>query len=111
MITPTAGSTDSRLLPARSVRWLKTPRWAAYYEGGLTGRRRVGLLVPRPTRQSPNGVVQIAYAFNGKLMEFPVGSMPEGPREWYTARANELPRAQWQAIRAFYRSLPPATSK
>ncbi|MEU1552222.1 hypothetical protein ABZ517_05795 [Streptomyces scabiei] len=104
--------TDTRPIPARSVRWLQKPRWAAYYERPVTaapmsGRRRVGLLVPRPTQQSPNGVVQIAYAFNGTLMEFPVGSMPEGLGQWYTASANELPREQWAAIRQFARDLPP----
>jgi hypothetical protein len=105
--------TDTRRIPANSVRWLQTPRWAAYYEGAQgekTGRRRVGLLVPRPSRQLPYGVAQIAYAFDGRLMEFAVSSMPEGPGQWYTAHATELPREQWMAIRRFARDLPPKLS-
>ncbi|WP_329271787.1 hypothetical protein [Streptomyces sp. NBC_01451] len=106
--------TDTRPIPIRSVRWLQKPRWAAYYEHPVTaapktGRRRVGLLVPRPTPQSPNGVVQVAYAYNGTLMEFPVGSLPEGPSGWYTARAGELTREEQKAIRAFANNRPEST--
>lgn len=99
---------NCRRLRSQSVRFATRPRWVACYEGNWWegGRRRVGLLVPRPTRQNPNGTAQIAYSYDGKLMEFAIGSMP-GPlrQEWYTARAGELTREQQDAIRDFCRSL------
>jgi hypothetical protein len=99
---------DTRRIRNSSIRYGSRPRWVALYEGSphggaQEGRRRVGLLVPRPTLQSPNGHSQIAYSHTGELTEFPVGFAPTGsPGAWWTARASELPREQWQAIRAFY---------
>ena len=95
--------TDTRRIPDRSIRHVTAPRWVAMYEGGLNsglkeGRRRVGLLVPRPSPQDPNGRSQIAYSYDGKLMEFKIGSTPD-LGAWWTAHATELPRDQWMAIR------------
>lgn len=97
-------------LTNNTIRHVGKPRWVATYESNWAtgGRRRVGLLVPRPTKRNPLGRSQIAFARNGKLVEFQIGESTEGSHgEWYSARAGELPREQWQAIRAFYNNLPP----
>lgn len=101
--------TDTRRIRNSAIRYASTPRWVATYEGspvgGLQeGRRRVGLLVPRPDRK--NGHAQIAFDHKGVLREFRIGQLPSGSHgAWWTAHANELPREQWQAIRAFYDQL------
>jgi hypothetical protein len=103
--------TDTRLLPNNSVRHVGRPRWVASYDGsphgGLKeGRRRVGLLVPRPTPQAPYGRSWITHNYLGEVQEFPIGYLPGGSHgAWWTAHATELPRDQWQAIRAFWTQL------
>ncbi|MFH9731798.1 hypothetical protein [Streptomyces sp. NPDC017260] len=96
-----------RRLRTSSLRNVTRPRWVAMYEGNWRegARRRVGLLVPRPTRQSPHGTVQIAYSLKGDVLEFTIGNLSPNPYEWYTARAGELTREQQKAIREFHRSL------
>lgn len=107
--------TDTRRIPNWAIRNVGRPRWVAMYEdsphgGRQEGRRRVGLLVPRPDRHNVLGRSQIAYAHDGTLMEFRIGQLPDGDHgAWWTARANELPREQWQAIRNFYINLAPRT--
>ncbi|RPE39802.1 hypothetical protein EDD90_2820 [Streptomyces sp. Ag109_O5-1] len=100
--------TDTRRLTNNSIRHVGQPRWVAMYEGSphsgrKEGRRRVGLLIPRPTLHNPNGRSHIAYSHTGRLMEFRIGHLPDGSHgAWWTAHASELPREQWQAIRAVY---------
>ncbi|WP_329147117.1 hypothetical protein OIU91_16435 [Streptomyces sp. NBC_01456] len=97
---------DTRRISNSAIRHVGRPRWVAYYERAIdadpqSGRRRVGLLVPRSSGRS-----QIAHAYDGTLMEFPIGLSPTGSHgAWYTAHANELPREQWQAIRTFWTDL------
>ena len=95
-------------LPGRSVRRVHRPRWVAHHVGD---HRIVGLLVPRPIRQDPYGGSFLRLKDDGTVFESPVGySTTTGTSTitWYSARASELPREQQQAIRAFYRNLPPS---
>ena len=99
---------NCRRLPGRSVRQVHRPRWVAYHVGD---RRIVGLLVPRPIRQDPYGGSFLRLEDDGTVFESRIGySTTTGTSTltWYSARASELPREQWQAIRAFYRNLPPS---
>lgn len=99
---------DTRPIPNWAIRNVGRERWVATYEGSphselQQGRRRVGLLVPRPDKHNVLGRSQIAFAYDGTLMEFPIGMLPCGSHgAWWTAHASELPREQWQAIRNFY---------
>ncbi|MGW3860400.1 hypothetical protein ACWEDZ_02805 [Streptomyces sp. NPDC005047] len=108
--TPPRAPAEIRRLSNGLIRHAQRPRWVAYYEDApgstpLTGRRRVGLLVPRH-KGHVLGRSQIAYAYDGTLMEFKIGYSAEGSHgEWYAAHANELPREQWQAIRNFWINL------
>jgi len=103
--------TDTRRIPNSAIRHVGRPRWVAMYEGSPTsgrkeGRRRVGLLVPRPEAEHVISRAQIAFDYTGKLMEFRIGHLPDGSHgSWWTAHANELPREKWQAIRNFYINL------
>lgn len=102
---------DCRRLRNSTLRNVRRPRWVATYEGNWWegGRRRVGLLVPRPTEQDPNGRSQIAYSHTGQLMEFRIGVSVSGSHgEWYTARPEELTDVERKAICDLHRQLTTA---
>ncbi|AZM47864.1 hypothetical protein DMB38_20565 [Streptomyces sp. WAC 06738] len=101
---------NCRRLPNRSIRHVTRPRWVAMFHGD---KRVVGLLVPRSRRQDPYGRSFLHYTADGQIIENRIGyTGPDGDHgEWYTARANELPRQKWQAIRNFYLDLPPADAE
>ncbi|MFD4949551.1 hypothetical protein ACFWNT_45495 [Streptomyces sp. NPDC058409] len=94
-----------RRIPTWSMRQPSKPCWAATYHGRWSegAERVVGLLVPRPCKHNRNALSHLVFS-NGRPFESPLGVFISG--EWYTARANELPREQWTAIRDFYKNLP-----
>ncbi|MFJ4739145.1 hypothetical protein [Streptomyces sp. NPDC088775] len=103
---------NCRRIPDWSMRQPGTqPRWVATYEADWTqgGKRLVGLLVPRPCKHNMNAVSHLVHTNNGEIVERHVGVNYRGEvtGTWFTARASELPREQWTAIRAFYKNLPP----
>jgi hypothetical protein len=98
-----------KLLRNSSLRNISRVRMVATYHGNwwAGAPRIVGLLVPRRTQQDHYGSAFIHFTDAGKIIERRLGCMPGGPHgEWYTARASELPREKWQALRNFYNNLP-----
>jgi hypothetical protein len=102
---------DTRRIRNSAIRYGAVPRWVATYtgsyHGGLQeGARRVGLYVPRPTPQNPNGHSVLFPTDTGDVTEHPIGVTPTGSHgAWWTAHATELPREQRQAIRAHWNTL------